>query len=182
MKTQHVEVAVAAILAASILPLIIPGGHSGAYFYDTEIAYKNISAWTDNATVPPPPPGPEEQPGKVVNAWGTISGSQGYALFSIWAYHAFLPNGKMDYRGDREIIASQIDSVTTNDSTTPKTGTVKGVATVDGSGSYGFTVKVTDGGQPPSPYVGMDTFSIDVPGIAYHNDGLLTGGDIQVIK
>ncbi len=119
------------------------------------------------------------KPGKVVG-WGNL-GSKG--SFKIWVYSHFLPSGTMEFTDTINkvtIEATRLDSVTTDIMATPKTGTITGMATVNGAGPYAFTVKVVDAA---SPGAGKDMFTIDVSSpTPYHNSGTLTMGDVNVVK
>lgn len=119
------------------------------------------------------------QPGKVIG-WG-ILGSKG--TFNIWVYSNFIPNGKMEFTdkiNNIVIKATRIDSVMTVIMAMPKTGTITGMATVNGAGPYAFTVEVIDAADPGA---GKDMFTIDVSSpTPYHNSGTLTMGDITVVK
>ncbi len=63
---------------------------------------------------------------------------------------------------------------------TTHTATFSGTAEVEttsGSAAHAFTVTVHDGGEPG---VGVDSFDIVIPDLAYEGSGLLGGGNIQV--
>ncbi len=124
-----------------------------------------------------------QKPGKVVG-WGNIGPrASPEKTFKIFAYTLFLPKGTMEVQDNVEnlnIVATQIDSVLTDMNATPKTGTIKGMATVNGAGPYAFTVHVVDAADPGAD---ADMFTIDVSSpTPYHNSGKLSMGDVNVVK
>ena len=86
-------------------------------------------------------------------------------------------NGQLQYQDsaaalDVHSIALSVLTINGN------TATFSGTATVNGSGSFDFTVTVQDNGKPGK---GNDTFGISLSN-GYSNSGTLTGGNIKIHK
>lgn len=122
-----------------------------------------------------------------VTGWGLLGlKTNPEKKFQIFAFYPTSGSGAQgtvevqDYVNGLTIKSINITSVTTSLGS-PKTGTITGYATVNGAGSYSFTVNVVDAANPGA---GADTFSISLPGYlsGYLNSGTLTMGDIQVVK
>jgi hypothetical protein len=60
-----------------------------------------------------------------------------------------------------------------------KTANVYGTATIDGSGSFAFRIRMTDNGDPG---IGMDVYGIIVSNGYLSGDKVLQGGNIQIHK
>lgn len=124
---------------------------------------------------------PTGKPGKITG-WGLLGPKTSpEKRFKIWAYSGFLPQGTVevrDYPKGLTIKSTKIDSVLTD--LTSMTGTITGKATVNGAGSYGFIVKVEDKSILGN---GADVFDISLPDYGgYTNSGVLSAGDINIIK
>jgi hypothetical protein len=120
-----------------------------------------------------------------VTGWGLLGPKTApEKKFQIFAFYPTSGSGAQgtvevtDYKNSLTIKSINITSVTTSLGS-PRTGTITGYATVNGAGSYSFTVNVVDAANPGA---GQDTFSISLPGYPYLNSGTLSMGDIQVVK
>jgi hypothetical protein len=152
----------------------------GTQGIDDDVADVNERDFHNTITRPCDPAGE----GCKVTGWGLLGPKNNpEKQFKIFAYSKFLPSGTVEVKDNVKgltIKSIQINSVTTVIGT-PKNGTITGLATVNGAGSYSFTVNVVDAADPGA---GQDTFSISLPGYSggYLNSGTLSMGDIQVVK
>jgi hypothetical protein len=60
-----------------------------------------------------------------------------------------------------------------------KTALVYGTATIDGSGSFAFRIRMTDNGEPGT---GQDVYGIIISNGYDSGDKVLEGGNIQIHK
>lgn len=85
------------------------------------------------------------------------------------------PGGHLTYQdhgaGNRNVNSTAITSVTT----AGNCGRILGTATVDGSGSFGFDVRICDNGEP-----GIDDTFFIIMSDGYSAGGTLTNGNIQL--
>jgi hypothetical protein len=112
-----------------------------------------------------------------ITGGGSIDVADGISTFGFVGKVAKdgTPGGHLTYQdhgaGNRNVNSIAITSVTT----AGNCGVLMGTATVDGSGSFGFQVRVCDNGEPGT----NDTFSI-LMSDGYSAGGTLTNGNIQL--
>jgi hypothetical protein len=120
---------------------------------------------------------PTSTPGAKVTGggWITVPGGKGTFGLTAKADATSAPSGNVTYQDhpqDRTVKSTAITSVTV----TGSCAQILGTATVNGSGSFGFQVRVCDNGEPGKD---SDTFSI-IMSDAYTAGGTLQGGNIQI--
>lgn len=116
-------------------------------------------------------------PGAKVTAGGFIPAGGGKATFGLTARAnaSGTPSGHLTYQDheqDRTVQSTAVTSVVVSGTC----ATVRGTAKVNGSGSFGFEVRVCDNGEPGKD---ADTFSIQMSD-GYSNAGTLAGGNVQL--
>src|SRR5207248_931874 len=131
-----------------------------------------------NVTVPPPP---SSTPGKA-SGGGCINnpGKQTFGFYAEYQSGASGPGGDLSFddHAGTKVKATAIASLVIGSG---NRATVKGSATINGSGSYNFQLDVVDSGEPGR----NDTFHLLVtnpvaPLWKYETSGTLAGGNIQV--
>lgn len=152
------------------------GGNRYGWFASDEfpfLAFDNseLIGFQDFCTPPP------STPGAKITGGGWIDGVLGKGTFGLTAKVAIdeTSSGNLTYQDhgvqDRTVKSTAITSVTVNGNCAQ----ISGMATVDGSGSFGFQVQVCDNGEPGT----SDTFSIAMSD-GYVAGGTLRGGNIQI--
>lgn len=134
--------------------------------------------WIGLPQVPVVPPPPANTPGRA-SGGGHISNpsKKHFAFFAEYTAQSSAPGGDLSFddKAGTKIKATGMGSfVITNGNK----ATVKGDASVNGTGGYTFTLEVVDNGEPGS----ADTFKLMVTGsmYSYETQGTLSGGNIQV--
>jgi hypothetical protein len=119
--------------------------------------------------------------GKITGGgWISITGDP-KATFGIVGQYPDASNtasGSVEYQdhiANLNIKSIQINTVATT--LDKKKGTITGLATVNGAGSYPFVVYVEDNAEPGK---GADVFMISLPTYPYSNGTILSGGNIQI--
>ena len=120
---------------------------------------------------------PPSTPNAKVTAGGWIPVDDGKATFGLTAKTnaAGTPNGHLTYQDhvqNRTVKSTAITSVVV----TGNCAKIRGTATVNGTGSFGFEVDVCDNGEPGKD---ADTFGI-VMSDGYMASGTLGGGNVQL--
>jgi hypothetical protein len=112
-----------------------------------------------------------------VNGGGTILVPGGKATFSLEANTKKdgPPQGHLNYQDSAAGIVVKSTAITAV-TVTGSHATIYGIATINGTGSYGFVVDVDDNGEPG---VGADIFRIQLSS-SYTRVNTLNGGNIQV--
>ena len=120
---------------------------------------------------------PESTPGAKVTGGGWIPwlGSKGSFGLTAKANSAGDATGNVTYQ-DHGVLARTVKSTTITYVTVDgNCSDIGGTATVNGSGAFGFQVRVCDNAEPGS----SDTFSISMSD-GYMASGTLGGGNIQI--
>jgi len=120
---------------------------------------------------------PPSTAGAKVTAGGFIQNGEAKATCGLTAKAnaSGTPSGHLTYQDHaqgRTVKSTAITSVVVGGTC----ATVRGTATVNGSGAFGFEVTVCDNGEPGTD---ADTFSIDMSD-GYANAGTLGGGNVQL--
>jgi hypothetical protein len=120
---------------------------------------------------------PASTPGAKVTGGGWITVAGGKATFGLTAKtnSSGSPSGNLTYQDhpqNRTVKSTAITFVTV----TGNCAQIGGTATVNGSGAFGFQVRVCDNGEPGKD---SDTFSINMSD-GYTAGGTLQGGNIQI--
>jgi serine protease AprX len=128
-------------------------------------------------TVPAPP---ASTPGRA-SGGGHISNpsKKHFAFFVEYTAQSSSPGGELSFddKNGMKVAATALASLTVSGNT----ATVKGDASVNGTGGYRFTLDVTDNGEPGS----ADTFRLRLtqplnPLYSFDTSGTLSGGNIKV--
>ena len=152
------------------------GGNRYGWFVFNELPYlafdnSELIGFQDYCVVPP-----STDDAKITGG-GSIEVTDGIGTFGFVGKVSKddIPGGHLTYQdhgaGNRMVKSIAITSVTT----TGTCGRILGTATVDGSGSFGFDVRICDNGEPGT----NDTFFI-IMSDGYSAGGTLTNGNIQL--
>jgi hypothetical protein len=153
------------------------GGNQYGWFAQNEFPYlafdtSMLAGFQDSCSIP------DSTPGAKITGGGWIPWMNDKGTFGLTAKadNAGAPSGNVTYQ-DHGLIGRTVKSTAlTSVTTSGNCADIRGVATVNGSGSTAFLVQVCDNAEPGKD---NDTFSISMSD-GYTASGTLGGGNIQI--